>query len=165
MATRRSRPELAPSRVGGDPGGDGEGRHARRSKLNPQACNPCRQFKAKCDGLRPSCSQCLSKGRDCEYTGAPGQTRYQALHSKLLAFEKLYTSLQAGSPTDAAGLLERIRSSSLQDMASLSGLAGDNVELEASESSVLTSPSVLIDSTRSMCSNRTKRLSRKLIQH
>ncbi|CAE6423562.1 unnamed protein product [Rhizoctonia solani] len=32
-----------------------------------QACQKCRQRKAKCDGVRPSCQHCASRGLVCEY--------------------------------------------------------------------------------------------------
>ncbi|KAI0516950.1 putative C6 transcription factor [Xylaria bambusicola] len=31
------------------------------------ACEPCRRLKAKCDGERPSCRRCRSKGQECVY--------------------------------------------------------------------------------------------------
>ncbi|KAI1359785.1 putative C6 transcription factor [Xylaria arbuscula] len=31
------------------------------------ACEPCRRLKAKCDGERPSCHRCRTRGQDCVY--------------------------------------------------------------------------------------------------
>jgi hypothetical protein len=32
-----------------------------------QACHQCRARKDKCDGQRPSCSACTSRGKSCSY--------------------------------------------------------------------------------------------------
>ncbi|CAI7637055.1 unnamed protein product [Penicillium glandicola] len=48
--------------------------HARRKrpgrKYTSRACETCRQRRAKCDGVRPSCSRCLDRGVQCEYSTA-----------------------------------------------------------------------------------------------
>ncbi|KAK9848425.1 hypothetical protein MYU51_016627 [Penicillium brevicompactum] len=39
-------------------------------KYTSRACEACRQRRAKCDGARPSCSRCLDRGVQCEYSTA-----------------------------------------------------------------------------------------------
>ncbi|KAJ5953089.1 uncharacterized protein N7479_011502 [Penicillium vulpinum] len=39
-------------------------------KYTSRACETCRQRRAKCDGIRPSCSRCLERGVQCEYSTA-----------------------------------------------------------------------------------------------
>jgi len=44
----------------------------KKSKQGPrkrvsQACDRCRSRKDKCDGNKPTCSTCLTNGRDCSY--------------------------------------------------------------------------------------------------
>ncbi|KAI2709063.1 transcriptional regulator family: Fungal Specific TF [Penicillium roqueforti] len=39
-------------------------------KYTSRACETCRQRRAKCDGVRPSCSRCLDRGVQCEYSTA-----------------------------------------------------------------------------------------------
>ncbi|KAJ5966655.1 hypothetical protein N7501_002903 [Penicillium viridicatum] len=39
-------------------------------KYTSRACETCRQRRAKCDGSRPSCSRCLDRGVQCEYSTA-----------------------------------------------------------------------------------------------
>ncbi|CAG7945280.1 unnamed protein product [Penicillium nalgiovense] len=39
-------------------------------KYTSRACETCRQRRAKCDGNRPSCSRCIDRGVQCEYSTA-----------------------------------------------------------------------------------------------
>ncbi|KAJ6039389.1 hypothetical protein N7499_004352 [Penicillium canescens] len=39
-------------------------------KYTSRACETCRQRRAKCDGVRPSCSRCLDRGVQCQYSTA-----------------------------------------------------------------------------------------------
>lgn len=48
-----------------DSGAD-ESRHAIAPPVK-NACLACRSKKARCDGGQPICSQCVSKGRECQY--------------------------------------------------------------------------------------------------
>ncbi|KAI9926789.1 hypothetical protein MW887_003885 [Aspergillus wentii] len=41
---------------------------ASRSKYTTQACQECRRRRAKCDGKKPSCARCLSRGTKCQFT-------------------------------------------------------------------------------------------------
>ncbi|KAF5024181.1 hypothetical protein F66182_3745 [Fusarium sp. NRRL 66182] len=59
-----------PDASGGASGGqDPDGRVAKRRRANrPNACEKCRLKKARCDGKRPSCSQCERWGTSCVYS-------------------------------------------------------------------------------------------------
>ncbi|KAI9370959.1 fungal-specific transcription factor domain-containing protein [Aspergillus egyptiacus] len=46
---------------------EGSNLKAPRRKRVSRACDRCRSKKDKCDGLRPSCSACLSSGQTCSY--------------------------------------------------------------------------------------------------
>lgn len=48
-----------------DSGGD-ESRHTIAPPVK-NACLACRAKKARCDGVQPTCGQCTSKGRECQY--------------------------------------------------------------------------------------------------
>ncbi|KAG8719748.1 hypothetical protein FRC08_002108 [Ceratobasidium sp. 394] len=54
-----------------NPGEGEEGERDAEGKLKVkrtfQACQKCRQRKAKCNGARPSCQHCTSRGLTCEY--------------------------------------------------------------------------------------------------
>ncbi|KAJ5630281.1 uncharacterized protein N7484_010381 [Penicillium longicatenatum] len=39
-------------------------------KYTSRACEECRRRRAKCDGMRPSCSRCLDRGSRCQYSTA-----------------------------------------------------------------------------------------------
>ncbi|KAJ7095831.1 GTP binding protein [Mycena belliarum] len=47
--------------------GSGPGSAKQRSKKITVACNFCRSRKLKCDGGRPSCSQCMKRSNTCDY--------------------------------------------------------------------------------------------------
>jgi len=86
-----------------------------------QACHTCRRYKAKCDGVRPRCTSCKTKNKPCGYEGEEGQSRQEAMKSRLEALEKLVTALQQKSPEEAEALLQRIRNA--DDIVSLSSAA------------------------------------------
>ncbi|GLB44493.1 putative GAL4-like Zn(II)2Cys6 (or C6 zinc) binuclear cluster DNA-binding domain [Lyophyllum shimeji] len=41
--------------------------YPRTPRRTPMACQFCRGRKLKCDGLRPSCSNCNRRGYPCNY--------------------------------------------------------------------------------------------------
>ncbi|CVL03486.1 related to nitrate assimilation regulatory protein nirA [Fusarium mangiferae] len=78
------------------------------------ACQPCKQKKIKCDGDRPECGPCMSKGRSCEYTLQGNRTeilirRQQALQENVESFTALYRYLQDRPANEANKFFERIR--------------------------------------------------------
>ncbi|KAJ5592012.1 uncharacterized protein N7459_002381 [Penicillium hispanicum] len=53
------------------PGEDSGARRKRPGgKYTSRACEECRRRRAKCDGDRPSCSRCLDRGINCQYSKA-----------------------------------------------------------------------------------------------
>ncbi|PYH94004.1 Zn(II)2Cys6 transcription factor [Aspergillus ellipticus CBS 707.79] len=53
-----------------DPSRAGRPATRARGKYTTKACEECRRRRAKCDGLRPSCSRCLRWRVSCQYSGA-----------------------------------------------------------------------------------------------
>ncbi|EXK24655.1 hypothetical protein FOXG_11952 [Fusarium oxysporum f. sp. lycopersici 4287] len=85
----------------------------RKSKVI-SACQPCKLKKIKCDGNRPECGPCVSKGRSCVYTVQGSRTeilirRQQALQENVESFAALYRYLQERPANEANSLFERIR--------------------------------------------------------
>ncbi|KAF5598072.1 nitrate assimilation regulatory nirA [Fusarium pseudocircinatum] len=78
------------------------------------ACQACKLKKIKCDGDRPECGPCISKGRDCEYPihGNRAEViirRQQALQENVESFGALYRYLQERPAKEASSLFDRIR--------------------------------------------------------
>ncbi|KAK4238271.1 hypothetical protein C8A03DRAFT_43965 [Achaetomium macrosporum] len=82
----------------------------KRLKAVTQACHTCRRNKAKCDGVRPRCGGCATKGSACGYEGEAGQSRQAALRARLESLEKLVSALQSKPDDEALRLLQRLRS-------------------------------------------------------
>ncbi|KAF5596678.1 nitrate assimilation regulatory nirA [Fusarium pseudoanthophilum] len=85
----------------------------RKSKVI-SACQPCKLKKTKCDGDRPECGPCMSKGRSCEYTAQGNRNevlmrRQHALQENVESFVALYRYLQDRPANEASGLFGRIR--------------------------------------------------------
>ncbi|EFX02393.1 ankyrin repeat protein [Grosmannia clavigera kw1407] len=81
----------------------------KRIRSVPQACQMCRQMKAKCDGGRPRCGNCIDRDRPCGYEGEAGQSRQAAMRSRLAAYENVFASLRQASQADSERLLCRLR--------------------------------------------------------
>jgi len=77
----------------------------------------------QCDGGRPRCGGCVSKGKQCGYEGEAGQSRQAAIKTRLEALEKLVSALQSRPQEEAQQLLLHIRSA--DDIVSLSGPGDD----------------------------------------
>ncbi|KAF2196551.1 hypothetical protein GQ43DRAFT_252454 [Delitschia confertaspora ATCC 74209] len=80
------------------------------------ACSPCRTARTKCDGVRPSCGRCNTRGDTCAYDVDPNTTRMEGLKQKVttLQFEcnelhELYKYLRTKTEVEAIGILKRIR--------------------------------------------------------
>ncbi|KAM5341291.1 hypothetical protein ACJ41O_014322 [Fusarium nematophilum] len=110
----------------------------KRIRSVAQACLDCRQNKVKCDGRRPQCGTCAARLRLCRYESKVSQPKRAALKSRLQAFEKVFSALQAKSVEDAGLLLQQIRST--DDIVSLLDLKGD-VSSPSISGSTTTSPS------------------------
>ncbi|KAF9636285.1 hypothetical protein BFW01_g7180 [Lasiodiplodia theobromae] len=108
-------PRADPSREPPPPRRNLPQRNARRS-LILAACAACRKRKQRCDGTRPTCSVCKATGKECVYDTQQGETRTAALKNRNAALERDLNSamqalrmLQAGSDSEAAHLLQRLR--------------------------------------------------------
>ncbi|CAK7268229.1 hypothetical protein SEPCBS119000_002953 [Sporothrix epigloea] len=96
---------LSPSPVANQP------KLPKRIRSVAQACQICRQMKAKCDGGRPRCSYCIDRDRPCGYEGEAGQSRQAAMRARLAAFESVFASLRTADPAKTTRLLQRLRNS------------------------------------------------------
>ncbi|KAL6808365.1 nitrate assimilation regulatory protein nirA [Trichoderma camerunense] len=82
------------------------------------ACEACRRHKSKaskspaptreCDGVRPQCSLCVARSRDCIYTAEPDETRGSALKRKYSDLEKNMQQLQQAHDS-LQGLVDALR--------------------------------------------------------
>ncbi|KAJ5981737.1 hypothetical protein N7499_009211 [Penicillium canescens] len=87
----RSAPKVAIPRLAGSETGFGGRRRSAR------ACEPCRQRKIKCDGLRPSCGQCIYHNHRCSYEDVKrvrDQKRLGTLAKRVEAYEALLRELE-----------------------------------------------------------------------
>ncbi|KAF2142065.1 uncharacterized protein K452DRAFT_26023 [Aplosporella prunicola CBS 121167] len=90
--------------------------YAKRGKITIVACLPCRRRKTKCDGKRPSCSQCLARDGQCQYDMTDEQRRLtflreslESLEAEKSAADSLLSMLQRYSEDDAKELLRILR--------------------------------------------------------
>jgi hypothetical protein len=70
--------------------------HGRRRSA--RACEPCRQRKIKCDGMRPQCGQCVYHNQSCLYEDVKrvrDQKRLGSLAKRVDAYEALLRDLEA----------------------------------------------------------------------
>jgi hypothetical protein len=87
----RAVPKVAIPRLAGAETGFGGRRRSAR------ACEPCRQRKIKCDGLRPSCGQCVYHNHRCSYEDVKrvrDQKRLGTLAKRVEAYEALLRELE-----------------------------------------------------------------------
>ena len=54
---------------------------------------------------------CITKAQECEYAGSSGQSRQEAMKSRLHSLEELVKSLREEPPENSNSLLQRIQSS------------------------------------------------------
>ncbi|KAK4641185.1 hypothetical protein QC761_610110 [Podospora bellae-mahoneyi] len=92
------------------------------SKLRPvpaktrSPCINCRERRRKCDGKRPTCTECLRRDAVCVYDRPEGATRVDqlkaennALTSQVSRLERVVDGLRLSTDQDAALLLARLR--------------------------------------------------------
>lgn len=85
-----STPKVAIPRLAGSDFTPGRRRSAR-------ACEPCRQRKIKCDGIRPSCGQCAYQNHSCSYEDVKrvrDQKRLGSLIKRVDTYEALLRELE-----------------------------------------------------------------------
>ncbi|TLD39586.1 hypothetical protein E2P81_ATG00573 [Venturia nashicola] len=98
-------------------GGPQKPSYSKRGKITIVACVNCRRRKTKCDGKRPTCSQCLARDGQCHYDMSEEQRRLTYLRENVehLAEEKqtlqsLIHNLRIGTEEDSMEILRRLRS-------------------------------------------------------
>lgn len=77
--------------------------HGRRRSA--RACEPCRQRKVKCDGLKPACGQCTHNNHQCYYEDVKrvrDQRELKLLWHRVDRYEHLLRSLEAESEAHTA---------------------------------------------------------------
>ncbi|KAF9099144.1 hypothetical protein BGX23_003737 [Mortierella sp. AD031] len=118
-----------------DHNGVDEGAPIKRKRLT-QACDPCRKKKIKCDGIKPSCANCIKLNGNCTYLPSmkkrgPRQGYIELLEKRLDKMEQL---LQHGPSAIDPELLDSkaLLNSHLRPGARRSSSpAGDDAEREA----------------------------------
>ncbi|KAI1170404.1 putative C6 transcription factor [Nemania sp. FL0916] len=112
---------IAPRPYLSSPGGDDDdpspGGSRQSNKLVHIACDPCRRSKIKCDGERPSCYKCRSRGRDCVYEFPHDETSRASASKKVITqlrnevydLRGLFHHLTHGTHTETDELLRRLR--------------------------------------------------------
>lgn len=83
---------------------DEDVRHTNKRQRVSQACEGCRKKKIKCDGSKPTCTNCMNSGADCVYTQVPRKPRAPKkrsanigeLENRLDRIESLLESLTPG---------------------------------------------------------------------
>ncbi|KAK4988570.1 hypothetical protein LTR50_003866 [Elasticomyces elasticus] len=85
-------------------------------KLTAIACDGCQRRRCKCDGVRPACQSCRSKGINCVFTVTEGYSRTADLKQKnvdlngtVRDLEGILYKLKHSTDWEAAGILARIR--------------------------------------------------------
>nr|XP_001395295.2 Zn(II)2Cys6 transcription factor [Aspergillus niger CBS 513.88] len=72
---------------------DGRSRGKSRGKYTTKACEECRRRRAKCDGVKPSCSRCIQWNVSCQYSGTEDGRR-PASKSYVLLLRQRIESLE-----------------------------------------------------------------------
>lgn len=82
---------------------------SHRRRRSARACEPCRQRKVKCDGIRPVCQLCADTNTTCQYLDVKRvreQKQLGVLARKVDRYEDLLRELE---PESDAGLARKIR--------------------------------------------------------
>ncbi|KAI1261895.1 putative C6 transcription factor [Xylariaceae sp. FL1019] len=96
------------------PGGE---RRPGLSRSSHVACDPCRRSKIKCDGGRPLCYKCRSKGKECVYDLPAGDLSRASFTKKVITelrtevndLRDLFRHLSHGSNLEAGEVLRRLK--------------------------------------------------------
>jgi hypothetical protein len=90
--------------------------YSKRGKITIVACVPCRKRKTKCDGRRPTCSQCQTRDSPCQYDMNEEQRRLTFLRENVetLAEEKNFLEaflwhLKTSNEDESSEILRRLR--------------------------------------------------------
>jgi hypothetical protein len=90
------------------------GQKPKRRKV-AESCKPCRGKKTRCDGQRPVCTPCATKGINCEYNDAT----VPVLTSTLVEIESRLKRMEAqafGSSQYALGKQPQYHSMSIKSL-------------------------------------------------
>ncbi|KAI1274925.1 putative C6 transcription factor [Xylaria sp. FL0933] len=93
-------------------------RHRRTRAAVLVACEPCRRLKTKCDGERPACRRCRSKGQECVYElpqdalsrSSARKEIANRLQSENLHLRQLFHDLSKRPESEAYDIFQRLRS-------------------------------------------------------
>jgi hypothetical protein len=90
--------------------------YSKRGKITIVACVPCRKRKTKCDGRRPSCSQCQSRDSQCQYDMNEEQRRLTFLRENVekvgeekSVLENFLWHLKSSTEVEPMEILRRFR--------------------------------------------------------
>lgn len=107
---------LLPKSDEGSPPAEIPAEPSRKRKAVTLACQRCRTRKGKCDGARPACWSCSSKGVQCEYDDDPNTTphanlkrEYHRLEQQQQNLLELYGMLKDRPEQEAIVILQRLR--------------------------------------------------------
>ncbi|KAI5201853.1 hypothetical protein E4T39_04974 [Aureobasidium subglaciale] len=102
--------------VDGDTPGPSGGQQAAPRKLTAVACIDCRKRKRKCNGERPSCSACQTRGLSCTYDVIEGATRTEDLKQRVSSLslrvrnlELFVNKLRYSTDNEASAILAQLR--------------------------------------------------------
>lgn len=83
---------------------------SHRRRRSTRACEPCRQRKVKCDGIRPVCRLCAENHITCQYLDVKRvreQKQLSALTKKVERYEDLLRELEPESDVELARKIRR----------------------------------------------------------
>ncbi|KAH0018949.1 hypothetical protein KCU78_g6970, partial [Aureobasidium melanogenum] len=102
--------------VDGETPGPQSGQQTAPRKLTAVACVDCRKRKRKCNGERPSCSACQTRGLSCMYDVVEGATRTEDLKQKVSSLslrvrnlELFANKLRYSTDNEASAMLAQLR--------------------------------------------------------
>ncbi|KAG9527445.1 hypothetical protein KCU93_g5092, partial [Aureobasidium melanogenum] len=102
--------------VDGETPGASGGQQSAPRKLTAVACIDCRKRKRKCNGERPSCSACQTRGLSCTYDVVEGATRTEDLKQKVSSLslrvrnlELFANKLRYSTDNEASAILAQLR--------------------------------------------------------
>ncbi|KAH0353023.1 hypothetical protein KCU81_g1557, partial [Aureobasidium melanogenum] len=109
---QRGRATVVDGETPGAPGGQ----QSAPRKLTAVACIDCRKRKRKCNGERPSCSACQTRGLTCIYDVVEGATRTEDLKQKVSSLslrvrnlELFANKLRYSTDNEASAILAQLR--------------------------------------------------------
>src|ERR1700712_2453868 len=90
--------------------------YAKRGKITIVACVSCKRRKAKCDGQRPTCTQCRTREEPCVYNMSENERRLTFLRESVShleeekkSLESLMWNLKHSTEDEAFDMLRRVR--------------------------------------------------------